>query len=377
MKHVLIFKFPYASQLGGGEMHTFALVEGLSKLGYSFTLVATCPVLLGEFKKRHWPARRIWAMPEPVAKWSLILFPFLAIPMWLVLVGNLIYYRIRFGTRLVYCLSLTEKILAVIPARLLGMRVVWAEHVGFKRWLSLNPLKIFYQWNARWVTIIVISMALKQQLIAMGIPAKRIQVIYNGFDFQTFEHNRTPYRPPTADRFIVGTVCRLEKEKGVEYLLLAAQKILPLIPQLRIVVVGDGSERKRLEWLAKNLELDAHTQFVGYQGQPIDWIRDFDVYALPSVGRESFGRTLVEALALDRPVVASEIEGTSEIVKQMQTGLLVTPGDSEELAQAILYYYQHPEAAHRLAVAGREWVTQQFSMEQMLSQFYQTFESLI
>jgi len=256
------------------------------------------------------------------------------------------------------------------------MRVVWVEHVGFKRWLSLNPLKVFYKWNARWVTIAVISQALKQQLLALGLPGERIEVIYNGFDFRTFERIRTPYHPPTPDRFIVGTVCRLEKEKGVEYLLLAAAKILPLIPQLRILVVGDGSERKRLEWLSKNLELEAHTQFVGYQGQPADWIRDFDVYALPSVGRESFGRTLVEALALDRPVVASEIEGTSEIVKQMETGLLVQPGDSEELAQAILYYYQHPEAARQLAENGREYVAQRFSMEQMLNHFYQLFETL-
>ena len=376
MKHVLIFKFPYASQLGGGEMHTLDLVEGLSKLGYSFTLVSTCRVLLREFKHRHWPSRRIWAMPEPVAKWSLVLFPFLAIPMWLVLIGNMIYYRIRRRTRIVYCLSLTEKILATIPARLLGMRVVWLEHVGFKRWLSLNPLKVFYKWSTRWATIVVISQALKQQLIHLGIPAERIQVIYNGFEFQAFERVRTPYRPPTTERFIVGTVCRLEKEKGVEYLLLAAAKILPLIPQLRILVVGDGTERKRLEWLAKNLNLDGHTQFVGYQDRPADWIRDFDVYVLPSVGRESFGRTLVEALALDRPVVASEIEGTSEIVKQMETGLLVKPGDSEELAQAILYYYQHPEAAGRLAMSGREYVTQQFSLEQMLGNFYQLFEKL-
>lgn len=168
MKHVLIFKFPYSSQLGGGEMHTFALVEGLKKLGYSFTLGSSCRVLLHEFRERHWPARRIMAIPEPVAKWSLIIFPLLAIPMWFLLVGNLIYYRIRYRTRLIYCLSLTEKILAVIPARLLGMQVVWVEHVGFKRWLSLNPLKAVYRWNARWVTIVVISMALKQQLINLG-----------------------------------------------------------------------------------------------------------------------------------------------------------------------------------------------------------------
>ena len=88
---------------------------------------------------------------------------------------------------------------------------------------------------------------------------------------------------------------------------------------------------------------------------------------------ESFGASLVEALALERPVVASNLEGIPEIVKQNETGLLVQPGNSEELAQALIYLYQHPETAQSLAQRGRQYVEGQFTIERMISAFFRLF----
>lgn len=377
MKHVLIFKFPYQSRYGGGERHTLELVQSLREFDFSFSLVSSCTALLTEFARRQWPAKKVWAAPEPVAKWSILLFPLFAIPMWFELVGILVYFRFKYHTRILYCLSLTEKILATLPARALGIKVVWVEHVGFDRWLTLNPLRPFFKLFSRLAHIVVISEALKKQLIKLGVKDERISVIYNGLDFEYYQriHRDTPSHGP--ERFIVGTVSRLEKEKGIEYLLVAVQKVLEVIPVIQLVIVGDGSERKQLEWLAKRLNLAQRVQFVGFQAEPALWLRDFDVFALPSVGRESFGIVLVEALALGRPVVASEIEGTPEIVKQMETGLLVQPGNAEELAQALIYYSQNPQAAKRLANQGRAFVTSTFTRQRMIQSFFDLFQRLV
>ncbi|MDD5341854.1 MAG: glycosyltransferase family 4 protein [Patescibacteria group bacterium] len=375
MKKILILKFPYRSSFGGGESHTLTLVEELSKMGYQFRLISSCRVLLAEFKKRDWPAKKIWALPEPVAKWSLLVFPFLAIPMFLYLSLILLIQRFR-GVRAIYCLSLTEKILATLPARLFGLKVFWMEHVGFRRWLTLNPLRIFYRLFSRLATVVVISQALQQQLRWLGLKEKNIKVIYNGFDFLRFQKLRLAERIQDENHFIVGTVCRLEKEKGLEFLLLAAQKAKTIIPNLKLIIVGDGRERKRLEWLARNLEITNWTQFVGWQKDAAQWIKDFDIFVLPSVGRESFGNVLVEALALERPIITSALEGTPEIVQSMQTGILVEPGKSEELAQAIIYLAQNPALARQLAENGRVFVEKNFPKEKMIHDFFQLFATI-
>ncbi len=373
MKNVLILKFPYSSQYGGGERHTVLLVEQLQKLDVRFFLVSSCPVLLAEFGRRRWPTQKLWLPREPVSKIALLLFPLWAWLAFFILIGVLIRARFTQGVRTVYCLSLTEKILAAIPARLLGLRVIWAEHVGFHRWLTKNPLRYFYRLFSKFATIVVISQALQHQLVDLGVAEKNITVIYNGFDFPYFTGLRQPAAGQKPDQFVVGTMCRLEKEKGVEVLLLACQKAIEIIPYLRLIIVGEGGERKRLEWLAKNLSLDRRVQFVGFQQEPALWLRDFDVFVLPSVKRESFGASLVEALALERPVVASNLEGIPEIVKQNETGLLVQPGNSEELAQALIYLYQHPETAQSLAQRGRQYVEGQFTIERMISAFFRLF----
>ncbi len=374
MKNVLILKFPYRSSFGGGEKHTLLITQELKKCGFDFFLLSSCPTLIKEFSLRNWPVKKIWMLPEPVAKWSLLVFPLLALPMHFVLVYFLIYYRLAKKVKTLYCLSLTEKILITLPARTLGLKVVWVEHVGFQRWLTLNPLKIFYKLWSKLATVIVISQALKQQLIDLGIADKNIRVIYNGFDFSQYD----TYRPDIISRekrnFITGTVCRLEKEKGVEYLLLAFKKVLEIIPGLRLVIVGSGSERKKLEWLAQKIGIDRLTQFVGFQGDPLKWIRTFDIFVLPSVGRESFGQVLVDALALERPIIASAIEGTPEVVIDGQTGLLVKPGSSDELSRAIIRLYQKPELARQLALNGRGYVEQNFTLERMLNDYYQTLK---
>ncbi|MBU0707985.1 glycosyltransferase family 4 protein [Patescibacteria group bacterium] len=375
-KNILIFKFPFQSCYGGGERHLISLVNELQQINFNFYLVTSCNVLVEQFNKRNWPVKKIWSAPEPVAKWSIILFPLLGLPMFLILVYFLFYYRLAKNVKGVYCISLTEKILITLPARMLGLKVFWSEHVGFQRWLTLNPLRIFYRFYSRYAKIIVVSQALKEQLIKLGVNASNIHIIYNGFDFSYYQSLLKKPKTQTKNQFVIGSIGRLEKEKGVDCLFMAVKKALTIVPKLNLIIVGEGSERKRLEWLSKNLQIDRLTQFVGFQKEPAAWIRNFDIFVLPSVGRESFGNVLVEALALERPAIASRIEGTPEIIKTDQTGILVQPGNSDELAQAIIYLYQNPDTAKQLGLNGRAFVEQNFPKERMVASYFQLFQNI-
>lgn len=372
MHRVLILKFPYSSLFGGGEKHTLTMVEQLRNKGFEFYFAGSCRVLLAEFRRRRWPARRWWAGPEPVSKGTIVLWPFTALAAGIALVVLLLWYRIRVRVRIVYCSSLTEKILVTIPARLLGMRVFWVEHVTFDRWLTRNPLRLLYRWSARWAHTIAVSQVIRTQLVdEIHVSASRVQVIYPGIDLRTFM--RKEHQWHESARFNIGCVARLEKEKGIEYLLHAVKIIKEFIPFVRLIVVGEGSERKKLIWLTERLELKEMVQWVGRQRNVEKWYHYFDTYVLPSVIRESFGLTIIEAMASGIPVVASRIGGTSEIITHQRNGLLAEPGNSQDLADQLLWLFNNRPQAQEMAEAAYQRVLASFSLERMARDYYILF----
>jgi len=371
--NILILKFPYSSSFGGGEKHTIALVRGLISQGFNFHLYSSCPVLLREFKKRAWSAIRGWAGVEPVSKWSVLLFPLLAPIIWLKLAWILIFYRLFKKVRIIYCLSLTEKLLMPALARLLGLKVIWVEHTQLDRWLTKNPWRFLYVWQSRLVTIVSISQVIKEQLLAIGVKEKNIKVIYFGIDLGKTDIVLRNFSRKFKDNFIVGTICRLEPEKGIEFLLQAVKKALPLIPNLSLIIVGDGSARQNLEWLTKKLEVESITQFVGFQRSIEKWYPLFDLFVLPSAKRESFGISLIESLSFQVPVIGSRLGGVTEIIEEKKTGYLVPPRNSDALAEKIIYVYKNYELAKQTAQNGRLKVEKMFSLDLMMNEFYQLF----
>lgn len=374
MKPVLLLKFPYSSRFGGGEQHTLLLARELDQRGTPFFFCGSCSVLLKEFRDRGWHATRFWAGKEPVAAWSLVLFPLTAPFAFVALAIALLFYRFAKKTRTLYCISFTEKVLLTPFARLLGMTVLWVEHIEVRRrrWLTLNPLRLPYRWWSRLATIIVISRVIESDLVAMGVSPDRIRVVYNGIDLTPYANGNRRMSHWTK-QFTVGAVARLEPEKGIAYLLRAFQKLLTVIPHARLLIVGDGSERKQLEWLGRQLGIGGQVQWVGFQKNIPGWMKHFDCFVLPSVGRESFGIVLLEAMASACPVVASNLGGIPEIVQNNQTGILVEPADSELLMQALLFLYRHPDMAMQLGLRGRVRVEEHFSLERSLEQLLAFF----
>ncbi|MBU1148588.1 glycosyltransferase family 4 protein [Patescibacteria group bacterium] len=373
MKSILILKFPYSSSFGGGEIHTISLVRGLQQHGFAFYLATSCPVLIREFKKRGWSCQKVWGGVEPVSKKSLLLFPFTTIFVFLRLAACLFKYRYLKKVRIVYCQSLTEKILITPLAKLMGFQVFWVEHNLLDRWLTKNPLRIIYQLNSRLVTIIAISKAVKKQLLDLGVKEKNLKVIYPGVDLGKFDIVRRNFQKKFQENFIVGTISRLEPEKGITYLLQAVKSALPLIPNLSLLIVGDGSARQNLEWLTKKLEIEELTQFVGFQKATDRWYPLFDLFVLPSAIRESFGISLVEALSFEVPVIASRLGGIVEIIEDEKTGYLVPPKDHQALSEKIISVYKNYQQAKAVAQAGRQKVEQNYSLDKMISEHYQLF----
>jgi glycosyltransferase involved in cell wall biosynthesis len=171
-------------------------------------------------------------------------------------------------------------------------------------------------------------------------------------------------------RFNIGCVARLEPEKGVEFLIQSVKIIQEFIPFVRLIIVGEGSERKKLVWLSERLGLKEAIQWVGYQREVDKWYSYFDALVLPSVRRESFGITLVEAMASGIPVVGTRLGGIPEIIEHQRTGLLAKPGDSQDMADQLIYLFNHRAESRETVERARQKVETMFSQERMVRDYY-------
>ena len=330
-RNILILKFPYSSTYGGGEKHTITLVDQLST-HYNFYLLSTCSVLLPEFAKRQWQHQRIWAGTEPVTPQALLMFLLL----WPAILMNLLFwlvrYKIRYHIDTLFCLSLTEKVLLTPWARLLGIKVIWMEHLQIERWLLASPLRWAYRLWSRLAKVVTVVEAVREQLIQLGVPASHIHVIYNAVNVKQF--TPTPSQPDAlVKRFRILFIGRLAVEKGIDDLLYALEEVLPQIPVANLTIVGQGPERSHLEQLVSNLHLNDRVEFVGFREDIPEVLKQCDVLVLPSTRRETFGIVMIEALATVKPVIATTTGGLTEIIDRY--GWIVPPHKPSAIAEAL------------------------------------------
>jgi L-malate glycosyltransferase len=168
------------------------------------------------------------------------------------------------------------------------------------------------------------------------------------------------------DAPVIGTVGRLVPVKGLSVLLEAAVDLAPAVPHLKILIVGDGPERERLTEQVAATGLAGIVHLVGFRHDVADLLAAFDVFALPSLS-EGLPMVLLEAMALQIPIVASRVGGVAEVLMDGESGLLVAPGEPGSLATACHRLLAEQHLATRLATAARQRLEQQYSADRMAS----------
>jgi len=218
--------------------------------------------------------------------------------------------------------------------------------------------------------VIAVSSDIKRKLINYGkVKPEKIIVVYNGVDADQFIFKRE------SKNIFVGTVANLRPVKGHQYLLRAIPIVLERIPAAKFLIVGQGPLRKDLERLAKRLKITKNVIFTGYQKNIAEILAKLTLFILPSI-RETFPVCLLEAMAASLPVVATDVGGIPEVVKDKETGLLVPPKNPEALATAILTLLQDKERAKNMGIAGRKKIEQDFTVEMMVRRNDEIYRTL-
>jgi len=214
--------------------------------------------------------------------------------------------------------------------------------------------------------IIVISEAVRTRFRRYPRAYRRCSVVPNGIDLDSFVPLKDPasvresLAVPAAAR-LIGTVGRLVQFKGHQYLLEAFARLRQSHPGIRLVIVGAGPEREMLDRQAQGLGVAGVVHFTGHRMDVPDLLATMEVFVLPSVA-EDFGRVLLEAMAVQRPVVATAAGGVPEVVEENVTGLLVTPADPAALSDAVSMLLADSARAEAMGRAGRQRVEKHFNL---------------
>ena len=209
-------------------------------------------------------------------------------------------------------------------------------------------------------------------------PSKTI-VIYNGVDEKRFFHSQNTLAARQVLGIeqgipVVGTVSSLNPHKGHTYLLEAASKVLEVFPATEFILVGDGSMREELEKKTKILNLFPSIKFLGIRKDIPEILAGIDIFVLPSSSREGLGISLLEAMAAKKPVVATAIGGIPEVVIYGETGILVPPEKTEDIADAIIELLKNPDKAKTMGQKGAQRVKEKFTTQGMLMEIEKLYE---
>lgn len=366
-----ILQISSAQSLGGGERHLADLANGLASRGHEVYLaLRPNSPLIDEIKRG--PRENITTLPlrnSLDAKSARSL-------------SRLVR---RNKIQIVQAHMARDYPLAAYAARTNpGSRLIVTRHVLFR----LNPLhRITLSKAAR---IIAVSQAVASQLQADAIARPdKISVVLNGIDTARFVRARTEFNRSQFlaswklpdESLLVGTVGELTPLKGQEEFLRAASQVLKQYPTAYFIIAGiDHSRgrkhRARIEQLIKELNLAERVRLVGWLEDLAQLYCALDVFVSAS-HTESFGLALAEAMASGTAVVTTETEGAVELIQRGETGLLVSIGNVDKLAEAILMLLRDSETRVRLGRAAQQAAATRFSVERMIAETEEIYRAEI
>jgi glycosyltransferase involved in cell wall biosynthesis len=227
---------------------------------------------------------------------------------------------------------------------------------------------------------VAISQKIKAVLVNDGISDHRIFVVHSGIDPQRFmqatgDHLLSEFDIRENQKVVIN-VAHLAGHKGQKYLVRAIPRVLAKLPDTRFFIIGKGELMDELKETASELGLKRELIFTGFRNDVADFYQIADLYVMSSL-QEGLGTAVLDALALAKPVVATNAGGLPEIVHDGKTGRLVAAADPAALADGIVDMLTRAEAAKAMANAGRTLVQNCFSIEAMVDNNIEVYKKVL
>jgi len=264
----------------------------------------------------------------------------------------------------------TASWLGNMAGRLTGVPVVAHVHAA--------DSKTFFQFAHY---LVAIAKGVEQHLLAQGVPQEKIHLLYYGIDLERYAH-ALPVREAKVrlglpeEARTVGVVGHLSPRKGHRFLIEALHRIEAETGPVHAVFAGEGDLEETLREQAAALGMSERVHFLGFRRDVIEVVSAFDVFVLPSL-KEGLSIAVMEAMSLGRPVIATNIAGMPEVVRDGETGLLVPPEDVDALAVALVKLLNDPAFAARVAHNGRRFLEEKFDQRDCLAEVERFFHRVV
>jgi len=257
------------------------------------------------------------------------------------------------------------------------------EYAHYKTRLMRQLHNFMYRLFSRRVSgYVAVSDRVREVMLEQIGPIEdRIFVIYNGVDLRRYEIpvDRMAVRRQLglrADARVFATVGTLRAEKGHRFLIDAAAMIVPQHPDLHFLLIGDGKLRAELQVQVESLNLHSNIHFLGNRSDVAELLISSDFFILPSIC-EGMPMALLEAMAAGKPIIATTVSGVEQVMIPNETGLIVPPGDTLKLADAILELISDPARAQAMGLAARQRVAKEFSAQKQADDHLALYRQLI
>ncbi len=242
--------------------------------------------------------------------------------------------------------------------------------------------RLFPAWGDR---VIAISDAVREHLVNdFKVNKSKVSLVYNGVEPEKFDVHLSPddkkelrrYYKIGEDGIVVGGISRLEKIKGYQYLIGSIPAVLEKYPKVKLVLIGDGKYKKKLQKLARKLKVEDNVFFTGKVEDIAVAFELIDVFVHPCIWQEGFGLAVLEAMAARKPVIVSDQGGLYAIVKDGVNGWLLPARDVEALGEAIIKLIDNPELMRSMGEHSRRIAQEKFSMELMTTEMFKVYKEL-
>lgn len=225
---------------------------------------------------------------------------------------------------------------------------------------------------------IVVSNALKKELVLLGLrPEAKVDVIPLGVNISSeYLTKGFSFAGLKERRPLIGSITRLNKEKGMDRFIRAMPYILGRVPQAKFIIVGMGDEKDRLMRCVNDLHLGAVVEFKPWTNPVFDILEKIDIFVMPSI-REGCPTALLEALAFSRPVVASYIDGINELIENGRTGVMLDTSDPEVFAEGVIDLCENPDKAIIMGEEGGREILSRFTLDREISRYKELYREVL
>ena len=362
---VILIRNAARHDFGGGERVPVFIAQEAMKHNINPVIFSRSDKLLKFASVNNVPHKKTWWWSRQ--NWSGA--KVLLVPLYIVWQIVLFFYYValfaKYRPSVVHVQSKDDFIAGTYAARLLGARVIWSDHADLKHifknhrvWYK-NPVGKMVYLAAHFADKIFVVSKEDKRLIAESIPShsvlQKMEIVYNGaFD---------SYKPVEKyKKFTFVSTGRLVTDKGIGELIGAFIKFHDNIPDSQLYLLSDGPERGRFE---KQATAHPAIHFLGYKENPLEYVAKSHVFLLPTY-HEGFSLALVEACMLAMPIIATNVGGNPEIIRDHDNGLLVVAKSSDGLYEAMKVLYSDKDLREKVSQNARKEYVGKFNFESVI-----------